>query len=752
MMKLSHEVLLALAYVSQISDPDLLISRFIESMNGLDEGFAFEFVDRLPPGVSEHRVLPIATLHLSFGYAVMAESTEYGEDERAVFRNAFQFLAVLLENRIQAQVLESKNVSLLREIKQEKSLLRTVLDTLPVGVWVVDEKGAILMRNAADEKIWTGAHDVGIDHYGEYKARWSDTGKDIEMEDWGIVRAIRAVDTVINQEIDIECLGGKCKTILHSAAPLLNVERSVIGAVCVNQDITGRKRAEEELRASEAFNSAIVENISQKLFLKNRNSIYLFVNKSYAAIFGLKPENFVGKNDFDFFPDELAKKYRADDLMVMESGLEKDIEETFIVDGKEYLVRTIKAPVRNDAGEVTSLLGIFEDIAQQKKMQEQFIQAQKMESVGLLAGGVAHDFNNMLSIILGYAEMAMDQVEPTEPIHANLQEICKAANCSADLTRQLLAFARKQTIVPKVLDLNETVEGMLKMLRRLIGEDVDFIWQPKASLWPLKIDPSQIDQILANLCVNARDAISGIGKVTIETGNSTFDQDYCAANFGFTPGEYVMLTISDNGCGMDKETLTHIFEPFFTTKEMGRGTGLGLATVYGIVKQNNGFINIYSEPGQGTTFRIYLPRHVGKTDLMQKADLVEPAARGHETILLVEDDPVILKMTKMMLEKQGYTVLAANTPVEAIRLAGEHLDKIHLLITDVIMPEMNGPDLAKNILPFNPNIKHLFMSGYTANVIAHHGVLDVGVHFIQKPFSKQDITAKVRDALDKANG
>jgi len=332
--------------------------------------------------------------------------------------------------------------------------------------------------------------------------------------------------------------------------------------------------------------------------------------------------------------------------------------------------------------------------------------------------------------------------------HAKFEEILKAAEKSADLTRQLLAFARKQTIAPKVLDLNETVESMLKMLRRLIGEDIHLAWQPAKSLWQVKFDPSQIDQILANLCVNARDAIADVGKVTIETRNNVFDKEYCAANAGFLPGEYVLLAVSDDGCGMDKETMAHIFEPFFTTKATGEGTGLGLATVYGIVKQNNGFINIYSEPGLGTTFKIYLPRYDGKEVRARIEDAAKVLSRGQETILLVEDDPNIRNVTTILLEMQGYNVFPASTPGEALKLAKEHADEIHMLMTDVVMPEMNGRDLAKKLLLVCPNIKCLFMSGYTANVIAHHGVLDENINFISKPFSLPDLSAKVREVLD----
>jgi CheY-like chemotaxis protein len=368
--------------------------------------------------------------------------------------------------------------------------------------------------------------------------------------------------------------------------------------------------------------------------------------------------------------------------------------------------------------------------------------------VGRLAGGVAHDFNNMLGVILGYTDMALKQLDPAQSLYADMQEVHKAARRSADLTRQLLAFARKQTVAPKVIQLNEIVEGMLKMLRRLIGEDIELVWAPFDNLSLVKMDPTQVDQILANLCVNARDAIGDTGRVVIETGVATLDASYCEEHLGATPGEYVLLAVSDNGCGMDRKTLENLFEPFFTTKAMGQGTGLGLATVYGIVKQNNGYINVYSEPGNGTTFKIYLPRHTDKAETLRRENEKEPFAVGSEIILLVEDEPTILRLAIRMLENLGYTVLAASTPGEAIRKAETHAGDIHLLITDVVMPEMNGRDLAKNLLALYPRIKRLFMSGYTANVIAHHGVLDAGVHFMPKPFTIEDLAAKVRDALD----
>jgi len=423
-------------------------------------------------------------------------------------------------------------------------------------------------------------------------------------------------------------------------------------------------------------------------------------------------------------------------------------------DGSSFPVECSASPIWKQ-GTIAGAVISWRDVTERKrgaeekdKLELQLQQAQKMESVGRLAGGIAHDFNNLLTVILCHGQLALMKEDPSHRLYVHLTEICTAAERSAALTKQLLAFARKQTVAPLVLDLNEVVVKMLDMLQRLIGENIQLTWQPKAGLWPVNVDVSQIEQILANLCVNARDAIADVGRITIETGNSSFDAEYCAAHLDVLPGDYVCLAVSDNGCGMDRETQNHIFEPFFTTKGTGKGTGLGLAMVYGIVKQNHGFLNVYSEPGCGTSFTIYLPRHGVEAGQPHK-DLAQPSApRGHETILLVEDESAILQIAETMLAKQGYLVLAAGTPAEAIRLARERSGEIHLLITDVIMPEMNGKALADNLRSFQPQLKILFMSGYTADIISHHGVLDDGVHFLQKPFSLTNLVTKVREVLD----
>lgn len=383
-----------------------------------------------------------------------------------------------------------------------------------------------------------------------------------------------------------------------------------------------------------------------------------------------------------------------------------------------------------------------------EKLQAQFMHAQKMESVGRLAGGVAHDFNNMLTGIMGYAELCQENIAVDNPIHEFLDEIIATTKRSAKLTNHLLAFARKQIIEPKLLDINDTISGMLKLLTRLIGKDVIIKFLADSAPWLVKMDPTQIDQILANLCVNARDAISGVGSVIIETRNATVDTSYCGDHLGFVPGEYVLLTVTDTGCGMDRMTLEKIFDPFFTTKGIGEGTGLGLSTVFGIVKQNSGFINVTSELGKGTRFEIYLPRSVATDDGEVVAEMKAKALHGNETVMLVDDEKSIRVTTSLFLQGLGYTVLVAKDPEQALRLAAEYPGEIHLLITDVIMPGMSGCDLSNQLTELRPAIKSLFISGFTADVIAQRGISEDGINFLSKPFGRDVLGRKVRQVLD----
>ncbi|MEW5723216.1 MAG: PAS domain S-box protein, partial [Thermodesulfobacteriota bacterium] len=509
-------------------------------------------------------------------------------------------------------------------------------------------------------------------------------------------------------------------------------------------DIDERKRGEEDLRK---LSQAVEQSPAAVMITDPRGNIE-YVNPKFTQVTGYTLEEARGQNPRFLKSGETSFEEYRELWETITSGREwHGVFHNKKKDGTLFWERVSISPIRDAAGSITHFIAVKEDITAQKVLEDQFRQAQKMESVGRLAGGVAHDFNNMLMVILGHAEMALDQVESTSPVHEDLQEILKAAQRSADLTRQLLAFARKQAVSPQVLDLNETVSGMLKMLRRLIGEDVELSWKPGLDLWPVKVDPAQVDQVLANLSVNARDAITGVGAVTIETDNVVLDEAYCQAHLGFKPGGYAMLAVSDTGAGMDKQVLERVFEPFFTTKELGKGTGLGLATVYGIVKQNNGFINVYSEPGRGTTFKIYFPR-VRVTAEAPRPAAEEKPARGDETVLLVEDEEAILDLSAGVLTRRGWTVLPARTPGEALALAEKHEGPIHLLITDVVMPEMNGKELKEKISALYPGLKTLFMSGYTADIIAHHGVLEKGVPFLQKPFSVKKLTQKVREVLD----
>ena len=390
------------------------------------------------------------------------------------------------------------------------------------------------------------------------------------------------------------------------------------------------------------------------------------------------------------------------------------------------------------------------DVWSLRENEIQLVQARKMEAVGQLAGGVAHDFNNMIMGIMGYADMCREDIAPSHPAREWLDEISAEAGRSALLVRQLLAFARKQTIAPRILNLNDSVTGTIRLLQRLIGEHVELLWSPCPDPWPIHMDPGQVDQILVNLCVNARDAIAGAGRVTIETARTTVGGDYCAEHPEAAPGDYMTLVVSDDGCGMDRGTLERVFEPFFTTKPFGEGTGLGLATVYGIVRQNHGFASVYSEPGRGTTFRICLPRCDAPVPPASGTfDEPPPPRRGSETVLLVEDERSVRVTTTRFLEMAGYTVLTATTPADAIALMAERTAPVDLLVSDLVMPGMSGRDLAARLAAERPEMKCLFISGYTEKVVSRHGILEPGVEFLAKPFTREQIVRKMRELLDR---
>ncbi len=415
-------------------------------------------------------------------------------------------------------------------------------------------------------------------------------------------------------------------------------------------------------------------------------------------------------------------------------------------DGARIPVLLVNAPLE-DAESISIAL----DLSERKRLEEQFRQAQKMEAIGRLAGGIAHDFNNLLSVILSYAEMICSELQPDEPLRADVQEIHEAAVRAADLTRQLLAFSRQQIVEPKVLSLNRSMTGMEKMLRRLLGADVALTLLPEQELWNVEADPGQMEQIIMNLAVNARDAMPEGGKLTIQTANVVLDGDYAAVHHDLRPGAYVMLAVSDTGVGMDAKTQARIFEPFFTTKEKGKGTGLGLATVFGIVKQNGGHIWVYSELGKGATFKLYFPRVTGAEGSSLQSETPE-CLRGGETVLLVEDDMQVRALARSILRRNGYVVLEAANGGEALLICEQHGARIDVLLIDVVLPLMSGRQIADRLRAMRPELRVLFMSGYTDHAILQHGILDSGVVYLQKPFTPESLTRKVREAIERTNG
>lgn len=660
---------------------------------------------------------------------------------------------------------EGSDISDLKEVihklEQNEKKLMALLDNSFQLTGLLDSEGRILMANKTAMDFAGVTEEELLGRYF-WDAKWWTYNPDIQSFCKDAVQRAMKGEAILT-ETQIMSSAGNARIIDFSLKPVFDEHGNVIYMVPEGRDITDLKEFIHKLELNEKKLKALLDNSFQLTGLLDAEGQILMANKTAMDFAGVTENDLLGRYFWDakwWTYDPERQNFCKNAVQRAMKG-EPTMMETPIMssDGNLRLIDFSLKPVFDEHDNVMYMVCEGRDITmhkeaekEKKSLEIQLHQAQKMEAVGRLAGGVAHDFNNMLNVILGYSEMALDQTDTSQQMFTHLQQIMEAGKRSTEITRQLLAFARRQTIAPKILDLNKTVANMFKMIQRLIGEDICLNWIPATNVYPVKIDPSQVDQILVNLCVNARDAIDGVGKITIETGKVSFDEDHCKSHLGFVPGDFTLLSVSDDGCGMDKDTLQNIFEPFFTTKGIHRGTGLGLATVYGIVKQNQGFINVYSEPEFGTTFRIYFPRNETSEKRSLERNISAPDVGGSETILLVEDEKMILDMTKMFLKKLGYHVLTAITPKQAIDLAGKHQGRIHLLITDVIMPEMNGNELAKNLLPLYPTLKHLFMSGYTSNIIAHHGVLKKGIHFIQKPFTKKELSVKVREALNNSNG
>lgn len=713
-------------------NPDLIISDYKTP--------AFDGLAALQLTREKYPFIPFIILTESMNEEIAVACMKAGADDYLIKRD-IKRLGSAVKSVIEKKRIERERHRRTMELFENEERFRAVVENSHDGIFIIDENHEFIYANGKScEILGRPIHQIIGRHFKEFL---DEEGKEVvqkryftrgrkgglqESSEFNLIRTNGQKRQVEASAITVKNSSGNKWTIAHAL------------------DITERKQAELE---RERLLSAI-QQTSEAIIITDTGGTIQYVNPAFEKTSGYSHDEVIGKNPRILKSGEHDKRFYRNLWRTISKG--KTWEGRIVnkrKDGRLYSEMVTISPILDHSGRIVNYVGVKRDITEEIRLEAQLQQAQKMESIGRLAGGVAHDFNNMLSVIFGYSEMALRKLTSGDPLYSDLNEILKAADRAREITRQLLAFARKQTISPKVLDLNQTVENILKMLRRLIGEDIDLTWIPGWDLGAVKIDPTQVDQILANLCVNARDAITGIGKITIETQNVSFDKEYCASHPGFKPGDFVLLAVSDNGCGMDKQTLSKVFEPFFTTKVMGKGTGLGMATVYGIVKQNNGFINVYSEPDKGTQVKVYLPRHKGKLAEEVRKERVEiPQGRG-ETILLVEDDLSILQLGKTMLESLDYKVLDAPTPNQALNLAAKYEGKIHLLLTDVTMPEMNGQELAGKVKSANPEVKVIYISGYTANVIAHHGILGEGVNFLAKPFSIRDMATKVREVLDK---
>jgi PAS domain S-box-containing protein len=567
----------------------------------------------------------------------------------------------------------------------------------------------------------------------------------------------RGIDTAVivltgrgAEEIAVEAMKSGAADYLSKAnVSVETLERAVRHAFALHEQERQRRQAEDALRASEERFRALVENSSDGLLLIDREGRVTYTTPAAERHFGWKPDQMIGRSVFDFLdPDDreavgvrMTEALRRPGRVVTAEGRFRHADGTWrIMEGvavNRLTDRSVRAVIVN-----------VRDLTDRRKLEDQLRQSQKMEAVGQLAGGIAHDFNNLLTAILGYCNLMLDDMPVDNPMRGDLEEIRHAGERAAALTRQLLAFSRRQMLQPQIVDINAIVRQLEKLMRRLLSADVELVTALASSLPTVKVDPVSIEQVLMNLAVNARDAMPHGGRLTIETAAVDLDETYTVNHAGVVPGRYVMISVSDTGEGMDETTRSRIFEPFFTTKEQGKGSGLGLATVYGIVTQSGGHIWVYSEPGHGTVFKVYLP-HAEATKTVLPAETGPATAKkgGWETVLLVEDENAVRALAREVLRRHGYVVLEARHGVDALRVAERHPDDIHLMITDVVMPHMGGRELAERLATARPKMKVLFMSGYTDQAVMHRH-LTPGSAFLQKPFTPEAFARKVRSILD----
>lgn len=640
----------------------------------------------------------------------------------------------------------------LRESEEKyRSLTNDVLDSSAIGVFLLDSDFRVVWVNQALERYFGLRRDevVGKDKRQLIRERIADIFQDPEIFTEKVFNTYDDNTYIENFECHVLANGEREERWLEHWSQPIRTGLYAGGRVEHYSDITEQKQTETILQESEEKYRLLVENAGEAIFIAQDETIK-FCNPATERLTGyLKEElasisfvKFIHPEDREMVLERYQKRLRNEKV---ETGYSFRFIDRNGMGHWVYITSTITSWEGKPA-----TLNFVNDISSQKNMEAQLRQAQKMEAVGTLAGGVAHDFNNLLTTIIGNAELALMQIYKGNPLNEYIEEIKNAGNTAASLTRQLLTFSRKQMIQPKVLSINRILHDMEKMLRRLIREDIEMVLDLDSELWPVNIDPGQIEQVSMNLVVNAGDAMPKGGKLLIETANVHLDRTYFR-NHGVenTSGAYVMLALTDNGTGMDEKTRDRIFEPFFTTKEMGQGTGLGLSTVYGIMKQNNGYVWVYSEPGKGTTFKVYFPK-AGADEVSDTEEQVgDDLLIGSETILVVEDSKPLLKITQKMLEKYGYRILTAQNGREALEVFSGHDGPIHLILTDLVMPKMGGQDLVEKIQSEKPEVKLVYMSGYTDRAISDNGMLHKDVNFIQKPFSSNDLVRKVREVLNK---
>ncbi|MFQ5926573.1 MAG: PAS domain S-box protein [Terriglobia bacterium] len=632
-----------------------------------------------------------------------------------------------------------------KRLEERTTYLNALIENSPLAIVVLDSQHRVQMCNPAFERLFR-YHQSEI--VGSKLDEFIATPK-LMGEAVGFTRQVLAGEFVHATTRRRRKDGTLIDVELHGV-PLL-VHGELLGVFALYQDITERKRGEEALRRSEASYRSLIHGALYGIYRSTVDGKFVEVNPALVEMLGYESAaELLAVNmatDIYWNPDERARlieQYRHQEHF---EGVEVEWKRK---DGTPITMRLSGRPVRDEQEAVAYFETITENVTERRVLEDQLRQAQKMEAVGRLAGGVAHDFNNLLMLISGHSGLLLDRLGQSDPPRRHAEEIEKAAEQATSLTRQLLAFSRKQVLQPKLLDLNAVITDMEELLARLIGEDINLAIVPVPAAGQVKADPVQVEQVILNLVLNARDAMPQGGKLTIETANVELDRPYARRHAGAAPGRYVMLAVSDTGPGMDAQTRSQIFEPFFTTKERGKGTGLGLATVYGIVKQSGGYIWVYSEPGQGTTFKIYLPRVEEPIEAEPPSKALTPSPRGSETILVVEDETRVCKLVREFLESSGYTVLEARNGSEALQIAERHAGPIHLMMTDVVMPGMSGRELAERIAPLRPDMRVLYVSGYTDNSIVHHGILGRGTVFLQKPFTQDTLTRKVRELLDAA--